>query len=132
MAKLTNKEIDILVKKLTREVKEASLQKLEQNMKNDDDYQEVIDLHKAWVRVKENAEELRRKLNHKKDTFNANSGEDWKLDTDYDGNINWYYNGDKYYHALNSKIEQELVYQMIDKDNDMEAVTKAIVNKFSL
>lgn len=132
MAKLTNKEIDILVKKLTREVKDASLQKLEEDMKRNADYQEVKSAHMRWRKANETLKELRYQFDNLKNNFNSKCGVEWKLDADYDGNINWYYNGDRYYHALNSKIEEELVYQMIDKDNDMEAVTKAIINKFSL
>ena len=132
MAKLTNKEIDILVKRLTKEVKEASLQKLEEDMKRNADYQEVKSAHMRWSKTNETQKELRIQFDNLKNSFNSKCGVDWKLDTDYDGIIAWYYNGDRYSNNLYREIEQELVYQMIDKDNDMEAVTKAIINKFSI
>jgi len=132
MAKLTNKEIDILVKKLTKEVKEASKQKLEEDMKRNADYQEIKSAHMRLTKANETLKELRIQFSNLKNSFNSKCGVEWKLDTDYDDNIGWYYNGDRYSHNLYGEIEQELVYQMIDKDNDMEAVTKAIVNKFSL
>jgi hypothetical protein len=137
MARLTNKEIDILVKKLTREVKEASLQKLEKYYKKAEDdagmiYPDIIALHKSWLRAKNNVEDLRKRLDEMRKNFNSISGEDWKLDIDLDGNLSWYYNGARHYNALEPRIQEELVYQMIDKENDMEAVTKAIVNKFSI
>jgi len=132
MAKLTNKEIDILVKRLTKDVKEASMKKLEEDMKRNADYQEVKSAHMRWSKANETLKELRMQLDNCKNSFNSKCGVDWKLDTDYDGNIGWYYNGDRYSHNLYADIEQELVYQMIDKDNDMEAVTQAIINKFSI
>ena len=76
MARLTNKEIDILVKKLTREVKEASLQKLEKYYKKAEDdagmiYPDIIALHKSWLRAKNNVEDLRKRLDEMRKNFNT-------------------------------------------------------------
>ena len=132
MAKLTNKEIDILVGKLTREVKDARLQKLENDMKTNTDYKVLKLKYASWQGAKNSCKKMRDEFERLREDFNTKMGVEWQLDTDYNDNMKWYYNGNKYDHTLKGQIEEELVYQMIDKNNDMEAVTKAIVAKFSL
>ena len=132
MAKLTNKEIDILVGKLTREVKDASLKKLENDMKTNSDYKVLKLRYTSWQGAKKSCNKMRDEFKRLREDFNTKMGVNWQLDTDYNDDLKWYYNGNQYDHSLKGQIEEELVYQMIDKDNDMEAVTKAIVAKFSL
>ena len=79
MAKLTNKEIDILVKRLAREVKDASTKKLDEYYKKAEDdagmiYPDIIALSKSWLRAKNEVEGLRNRLDEMRKNFNAISG----------------------------------------------------------
>ena len=136
MAKLNKREIETIARRFSKKIQNASLQKLETVSKNIPAYKMMVKqyaLEQKYAKLRNEAYDA---FCESRDKLNANpklKGYEW--DSRYQGGAGNYKLELEYRSGtwvLQNEIEDEIVIQMVAKDNDIEAVEKAILKMYEV
>ena len=136
MAKLNKREIETIARRFSKKIQDASLQKLETVSKNIPAYKMMVKQYALEEKYAKLRNEAHKAFCESRDILNANpklKGYEW--DSRYQGGAGNYKLGLEYGSAswvLRDSIEDEIIIQMVAKDNDIEAVEKAILEMFQV
>ena len=136
MAKLNKREIETIARRFSKKIQEASLQKLETVSKNIPAYKMMVKQYALEKKYSKLSNEAHKAFCESRDQLNANpklKGYEW--DSRYTGGRSNYtlelqYRSGSW--VLQNEIEDEIVIQMVAKDNDIEAVEKAILKMYEV